>query len=149
MSSDSPAQPSTPAHNIDFEEIEHTADWALRVRGQDLPELLTNAARGMVSLVVSESAAIPTDVEQHLDIEAIDAEGLLVDWLSELAYWAEAELLIFHQFDLQNVTPTSLEATVRGGHAPELKKQIKAVTYHNLEIVETENGLEATVVFDV
>ena len=103
----------------------------------------------MISLVVSESAAIPTDVEQHLDIEAIDAESLLVDWLSELAYWAEAELLIFHQFDLQNVTPTSLEATVRGGHAPELKKHIKAVTYHNLEIIETEAGLEATVVFDV
>jgi SHS2 domain-containing protein len=149
MSTDSPAQPPASAHNIDFEEIEHTADWALRVRGQDLPELLTNAARGMVSLVVSESAAIPTDVEQHLDIEAIDSEGLLVDWLSELAYWAEAELLIFHQFDLQNVTPTSLKATVRGGHAPKLKKHIKAVTYHNLEIIETEAGLEATVVFDV
>jgi len=149
MSSDSPAQPSTPAHNIDFEEIEHTADWALRVRGQDLRELLTNAARGMVSLVVAEAGAIPTDVEQHLDIEAIDAEGLLVDWLSELAYWAEAELLIFHQFDLQNVTPTSLEATVRGGHVPNLKKHIKAVTYHQINVEKGAKGWQAQVIFDV
>ena len=65
------------------------------------------------------------------------------------AYWAEAELLIFYQFDLQKVTPTSLQATVRGGYAPNLTKHIKAVTYHNLAIVKTEEGLEATVVFDV
>jgi SHS2 domain-containing protein len=133
----------------DYEEIEHTADWALRVRGRDLRELLVNAGRGMVSLMMSDPTTLPSNVEQRFEIESIDAESLLVDWLSELAYWAEAELLIFHQFDLQNVTPTSLEATVRGGHAPELKKHIKAVTYHNLEIIETEAGLEATVVFDV
>jgi SHS2 domain-containing protein len=38
---------------------------------------------------------------------------------------------------------------VRGGHVPDLQKHIKAVTYHNLEIVETDQGVEATVVFDV
>jgi SHS2 domain-containing protein len=135
--------------NYDFEEIEHTADWALRVRGRGLAELLTNAARGMVSLIVADPAALPSDVAQELELEAIDAESLLVDWLSELAYWAEAEMLIFHRFELQDVSPTSLRATIRGGHAPDLKKHIKAVTYHNLEIVETVEGLEATVVFDV
>ena len=31
---------------IDFEEVEHTADWALRVRGRDFRGLLVNAARG-------------------------------------------------------------------------------------------------------
>jgi SHS2 domain-containing protein len=139
---------SKPQSN-DFEEIEHTADWALRVRGRDLAELLVNAARGMVSLIVADPAALPRDVEQELELESIDAESLLVDWLSELAYWAETEMLIFHRFDLQDVTPTSLQATIRGGHAPDLKKHIKAVTYHNLEIVETVEGLEATVVFDV
>jgi SHS2 domain-containing protein len=30
-----------------------------------------------------------------------------------------------------------------------LENHIKAVTYHNLEIVKTETGLAATVVFDV
>ena len=135
--------------NIDFEEIEHTADWALRVSGRDLGELLVNAARGMVSLMISNPPATLVNVERNIEIESIDAESLLVDWLSELAYWAEAETLVFYQFDLQNVTPTSLRATVRGGHAPNLKKHIKAVTYHNLEIIETESGLEATVVFDV
>jgi SHS2 domain-containing protein len=132
-----------------FEEVEHTADWALRVRGRDLRELLINAARGMGRLLVPDLEAVPTHVERRLELEAIDAESLLVEWLSELAYWAEAEMLVFREFDLAQVTPQRLEAVVRGGHASDLQKYIKAVTYHNLEIVETGDGLEATVVFDV
>lgn len=132
-----------------FEEIEHTADWALRVRGRDLKELLLNAARGMVALMIDRPADLPVGVEQVIELESIDAESLLVDWLSELAYRAETEMLVFHRFDLHHVTPTTLRATVRGGRAPHLKKHIKAVTYHNLEIVETPGGLETTVVFDV
>ena len=145
----SPNQRSKPVYSADFEEIEHTADWALRVRGRDLAELLLNAARGMVNLLVTNPAAIPTTVSQPVDLESIDPESLLVDWLSELVYWTETEGVIFHQFDLQTVTPTSLHAMVHGGPAADLNKQIKAVTYHNLEIVETEQGLETTVVFDV
>lgn len=138
-----------PPPNLEFEEIEHTADWALRIRGQNLQELLTNAARGMSSLLVSSFDEIPADVEQQVELEALDAETLLVDWLSELAYWAEAEQVVFKQFALSHVTPTHLRAVVRGGRVSELQKHIKAVTYHNLEIVETARGLTATVVFDV
>jgi hypothetical protein len=47
-----------------FEEVEHTADWALRVRGRDLRELLVNAARGMSCLLVPDLDAVPTDVER-------------------------------------------------------------------------------------
>jgi SHS2 domain-containing protein len=133
----------------DFEEIEHTADWALRVRGHDLPELLVNAARGMSRLLVPDLTLISTDVERRFELDAFDAESLLVEWLSELAYWAEAEMLVFREFDLRQVTPSHLEAVVRGGRAPNLQKQIKAVTYHNLEIITRDNGLETTVVFDV
>jgi SHS2 domain-containing protein len=149
MPTDPPSHLYPPKHAADFEEIDHMADWSLRVRGRDLGELLANAARGMVSLMISDPSRLPTDVEQQVELESIDAESLLVDWLSELAYWAETDMLIFHQFELHNLTLTSLQATVRGGHAPALTKHIKAVTYHNLEIIETEQGLEATVVFDV
>jgi SHS2 domain-containing protein len=134
---------------FDFEEIEHTADWALRIRGRDLRELLINAARGMSSLLVSDPAIIPSEVEERFDIEAYDAESLLVNWLSELAYWTEIEGIVFREFELHHVTPMHLQAIVRGGHVSNLEKHIKAVTYHNLEIVETDVGLETTVVFDV
>lgn len=149
MSNGSLAQPLESPQKVAFEEIEHTADWALRVRGSDMRELLINAACGMATLMVSDLSRLPTEVEQQFELESIDPESLLVDWLSELAYRAETEMLIFQEFELSEVTPTRLRATARGGFAPDLNKHIKAVTYHNLEIVETKNGLEATVVFDV
>lgn len=132
-----------------YEEIEHTADWALRIRGQDLRELLVNAARGMSQLLVVDLDTLPRNVEEHIVIEAYDAESLLVNWLSELAYHAEIHGTVFAEFDVYDITPTRLEATVRGGRAPQLQKHIKAVTYHNLAVIQTEEGIEATVVFDV
>ena len=41
------------------------------------------------------------------------------------------------------------EAVARGGRAERLVKHIKAVTYHNLEIKESNYGLVANIVFDV
>jgi SHS2 domain-containing protein len=132
-----------------FEEIEHTADVSLRIHGRDLSDLLRHAAEGMASLLVADPAIIPVTQEEHFDLTAYDAESLLVNWLSELAYWAESEGVVFSQFDLSHVTPTHLRAVARGERVSNLNKYIKAVTYHNLKIIETAEGLETTVVFDV
>jgi SHS2 domain-containing protein len=137
------------AHKPAFEEIEHTADRALRIYGSNLQELLVNAAHGMNSFMVEASAATSTPVVKSVELEAVDAEDLLVEWLSELAFWAETEMLVFFRFELHEVSSTRLKATVYGNRVDQLEKHIKAVTYHNLEVVQTAAGLTATVVFDV
>jgi SHS2 domain-containing protein len=132
-----------------FEIVDHTADWSLRVYGSDLANLLMNAAIGMSSLLVAKLYSVQLEVSRDLVIEAFDAETLLVDWLSELAYFAEQEQLVFRDFQLRDVTRQRMTAHIRGGRAPELQKHIKAVTYHDLSIDQTETGLTATIVFDV
>jgi SHS2 domain-containing protein len=149
MQRDTLPNPPGSGQQADFEEVEHTADWALRIHGRDLRGLLINAARGMNSLLIDRIEAVPLDHEETFELDGLDPESLLVNWLSELAYWAEQEQIIFRAFDLPEVTPTRLRAVVRGGRAPDLKKHIKAVTYHNLAIIESEDGLTTTVVFDV
>ena len=132
-----------------FSVVEHTADWALCVRGRDLRALLLNAAQGMNSLLVADLEAVAPVEERRVAVEAFDRESMLVEWLSELAYLAEREGFVAREFELETVSPEVLVGVVRGGRAQELQKHIKAVTYHNLEVVETEEGLEVTVVFDV
>ena len=134
---------------MNFEEIEHTADNALRIFGASLQELFIGAAQGMTDLMVPDKSKVSVEAEKFIELEAIDAEDLLVQWLSELAFWAEAEMLIFTQFRIQNLTATHLQATISGGKVSGFEKHIKAVTYHNLKINKTPQGLEATVVFDV
>ena len=121
----------------------------MRIYGSNLGDLFLNAAQGMNSLMVTTPISGSEHQEKFLALEAMDIESLLVDWLSELAYWAEIEMLVFHEFKIESVSPTHLRARIQGTRVTQLEKHIKAITYHNLEIVQMENGLTATVVFDV
>lgn len=132
-----------------FEIVEHTADWSLRVWGSNLGELFANAAKGMAMLLVENPDALPDAVERSLELQAYDAESLLVDWLNELAYLAETEQLVFNSIEIGEIDEKRLVVIVRGSDAPVLDKHIKAATFHNLAIKETKSGLEVTIVFDV
>jgi SHS2 domain-containing protein len=132
-----------------FEEVEHTADHAMRIFGENLKELFVSAAEGMSSLMVADMSGIAGEIDKTIELEAIDPESLLVEWLSELAYWAEAEMLIFKTFRIKHLTDNHLVASVTNKKMPALEKLIKAVTYHNLKIKKNQQGLEVTIVFDV
>ncbi|MGD8210445.1 MAG: archease [Desulfobacterales bacterium] len=136
-------------HRVAFDEIDHTADRALRIYGSNLEDLFLNAARGMNSLMVAAPISGSERLEKFVMLEAMDTESLLVDWLSELAYWAEIEMLIFLKFKIESISSTHIRAYLYGTRVKKLKKHIKAVTYHNLDIVRTNEGMTATVVFDV
>src|SRR5438034_408776 len=69
--------------NEGYEEIEHTADVALRVRAPSLEKLFCYAARGMFALM-TDASGVATASEIALDVTASDRETLLVNWLSEL-----------------------------------------------------------------
>lgn len=131
-----------------FAEVEHTADVALRVWGEDLACLFASAARGMAWLI-TDPDAVPQTVTHAVELAAGDAETLLVTWLGELLYLNEREGVVLTVFDLEEVTPTCLRGKARGGPAPAIRYHIKAVTFSDLRIQPGPCGLETTVVFDV
>jgi len=131
-----------------IEEIEHTADWAIRVRGRDLEELFVNAALGMATLM-ADPQEIEPGIERQVDLEEYDTEALLVSWLSELLWFNEESDAVFVRFEIKELTQTRLQATVWGGLTASQWKHIKAVTFHDLEIIKADDGYEVTVVFDV
>jgi SHS2 domain-containing protein len=86
---------------------------------------------------------------KEVELQADDAEILLVEWLSELVYLGELEDVAFIEFDMARVTPHSVQAVVRGGPIKEHQAHIKAVTFSELDIRKTDDGLETVIVFDV
>ena len=130
-----------------YREIEHTADWELAVWAPDLCTLLEQAGRGMYALAGARLKDAPRQ-ERGFELHGVDAEALLVSFLSELLYITEQEILGFDQYRL-NVDGFHLRARLVGAPLASLDKEIKAVTYHNLAIRHTERGLEAHIVFDV
>jgi SHS2 domain-containing protein len=135
-----------------FEEIEHTADLAIRAYGRDMNELFVNAAQGMFALMVEpslEESACQREVSLEATPTRWDYEGLLVDWLNELIYLHEVEGETYSQFAIETLSPIELKARVIGGPTKSKTKAIKAATFHELEVVKTAKGYEATIVFDV
>jgi SHS2 domain-containing protein len=130
-----------------IEEIEHTADYAIHVQAEDLPALFIAAARGMNSLTGGRPADL--SVQRQIKVSAADLETLLVSWLEELAFIMEVEGEIFDQFDMLSFSPTALHSRVGGGPVTRLNKMIKAVTFHDLSIQETDTGWMTSIVFDV
>jgi SHS2 domain-containing protein len=131
-----------------FEEVEHTADLALKVHGHSLKEVFANAAYGLFSLMADLENLAPS-VSRAVHLEAPDRESLLVDWLNELLYLHEVEEEIYTRFEIEALSSTALSAIVWGAQIAASKLAVKAATFHDLEIRETEDGYLATVVFDV
>jgi SHS2 domain-containing protein len=131
-----------------FRENQHTADWELEVWAPDLPSLLEHSARGMYALSglrLQNGPSRACTIKLHGD----DAESLLVRFLSELLWLEQEQGLGFDEFSIDVSTQFNLQAELRGSVIANLDKEIKAVTYHNLEVQTTEQGLRVIIVFDV
>jgi SHS2 domain-containing protein len=130
-----------------FSEREHTADWELEVWAPDFTGLLEQAARGMYSI---SGIRLKKGPRQNWDIHltALDEENLLVRFLAELLNLGEQEHLGFdvYQFTFEG---DRLSVVLEGAPIISQDKEIKAVTYHNLAIRETNEGLSVNIVFDV
>jgi SHS2 domain-containing protein len=128
-------------------ELEHTADWALEVWAPDLAALLVEAARGMYGLMGVVLAGGRRQ-RRRLELAGADRESLLVDFLAELLYLVESEGLAFDELELE-AAEGRLTAILEGAPIASHTKDIKAVTYHRLEVCDTERGLLTRIVFDV
>ena len=136
---------TTPAAG--FREQPHTADWALEVWAPDLIGLLQQAALGMYALMHAQLRTEPR-AAYHFELNGLDPEMLLVAFLSELLYLTQRDDIGFDIFSLA-IHDAKLTAAVAGASIESIAKEIKAVTYHNLAVRETESGFAATIVFDV
>jgi SHS2 domain-containing protein len=131
-----------------FREHAHTADWELEVWAPDLPILLEQAARGMYVLSGMQLQAASSR-KHSMTLHAADAESLLVRFLSELLWVEQDQHLGFDDFSITVDDDYNLRAELRGSTIANLDKEIKAVTYHNLVVQTTSQGLHVNIVFDV
>lgn len=137
--------PSLAGCRYRYYEVEHTADRALHVWGQTLPDLFEGAARGMASLTADLTNLVAVDWRE-IHLEGWDRESLLVAWLNELLYLAESEGQIFFEARLESLTATSLRGQVGGVRVPVAQGSVKAATYHALEVVPADRGGWSTMI---
>lgn len=133
---------------IGFEEIEHTADWAYRVLGESLEDLFVKAAEGLYHLAGARLSSVERTITE-INLKGVDKESLLVAWLNELLYLHDSENVGGDRVEFMQLNDNNLSVKIAVAPICEWVKDIKAVTYHNLEIIARENHFEVTIVLDV
>ncbi len=133
-----------------FEEVSHTADLEIRVWAKDLESLFRQSAAGMVHLSgVEDLVEGISSVKQTISLEAMDYEGLLILFLEELLYRLTEDYMIYDIQKLSISTEYTLKANLKGSQIKSYQRDIKAVTYHNLNVRTTADGYEVQIVFDI
>lgn len=135
-----------------FRETEHTADAGIEVTAEDLSTLFERAAWGMFTLLC-DIESVQALEEEEIRLKANDREDLLVRWLSELNYLHHTRNFLYVRFNIREITDQHLVATVYGEpYDPSrhvIHTEIKAVTFHGMEIRAQDSGWFVRVIFDL
>jgi len=136
---------------VSYELRDHTADVAVEAEGRSFDAVAAAVADGLAAAMCDD---IPAEGERFdVRVNAESREALLFDYLDELIY----------QRDVRGVLPVDndveiderdgafeLQGSARGVPLSSVSaREIKAVTYSEMEIEETADGWRAYVVFDV
>ncbi|HZJ52309.1 MAG TPA: archease [Actinomycetota bacterium] len=132
-----------------FEILEHTADVGLRAWGATLEELFASATEAVAYIAGAWEPG--TGEEISIEVEAADREGLLVAWLSETLYLFDSRGGGLGGVGVASISRGSCRGwvTLRELQDPDEGVQVKAVTYHQLEVTEGSDGWMATVYLDI
>lgn len=136
---------------VPYEAIDHTADFGIRVFGDNPIDLFQNSAMALMDQVV-ETASLPPQKEIRLSIKGNDWPDLMVNWLREILYLWSGKALLTRSVQIQSITEKSLSSRVGVDlFSPQrhtLISEIKAVTYHQIQVLDRSGLWEATVIFD-
>jgi SHS2 domain-containing protein len=133
------------------ETFEHTADVGLIGWGDTREELFAAMAGGLARVICPER---PGRVEQRaVAVSAEDVEALLVDFLWEVMSRMQFEAFVVADATVDALSETSLSARLVGEtydpHRHAYEAEVKAVTYHELEVARRMGRWEARVILDL
>jgi SHS2 domain-containing protein len=136
-----------------YEILDHTADILLKSYGPSLAEAFEHAAVGMFDQIYLTTDVKPIG-EFQVDLQNDDIEQLLVEWLSELLYIHETQKVVFAKFTVNlDEKNNKLVSQAYGENIdPEkhvIANEIKAVTYHMLEIGQEDGTYFVKVLLDI
>ena len=135
-----------------YRELEHTADYRLEIRGLTWKRLLQNAVSAFGD-TISDATSIRAKEAQTVECRADRRDELVVALLKKVHLCFETEDFLCRRLVIHDCSPVHLTAELWGeSFDPKrhpLKREVKAITYHALELRHTIFGWRARVVFDI
>ena len=132
--------------------FDHTADLGVEISAATVEELYAAAGFALFNLL-TDLSQVRAGIAREIVVAGEEPADLLVNFLREILYLWNGERFLIKTCSIREATPQRLKALLRGeAFDPgrhRMKAEIKAVTYHQASVCETEAGFVAKVVFDV
>ncbi len=130
-----------------YEFLYHIADAKFRAYGSTQEEAFENAAVAMFNIMI-DTSNMEAKEEREIELTSTDIKMLLVEWLSELLYLFEVDNIIFSEFRIDHIEKSGDMFRLKGkawGVPVDISihvfdTQVKAVTFHELEVGQDETG---------
>jgi len=135
-----------------YEFFDHTADMGIRVRAATMAELLMPAAEGLYA-AIGELVAVGNESSVQFEFQGDDPSVLLRDFLTELLILFERDkrrvvAVADAAFTESRLTVTAKSAPIDAERSV-FHREVKAITYHELNIRPIPGGYEATIIVDI
>lgn len=126
-----------------YEYFEATADIGFKAYGETLNEAFENAGLAMFNIITDTSSVEPK-TEISFEVTSEDKVSLLYDYLEELLFHHEIDFMLFSEFHVKIDENLHLKATIKGEEIDwekhERKTEIKAITFHKMEVIENDGA---------
>jgi SHS2 domain-containing protein len=141
-----------------FRQLEHSGDAYIEAWGRTLEGAFESAALALFD-VMTDTASIRPRLEDRFELEGDDLEGLLYGWLEALLVKFDADRMLYSEFDVR-IGPRGphgpgyrLQGIARGeGYDPKRhpsRTEVKAVTYHRMEVIRSAEGAKVRFILDL
>ena len=129
------------------------ADSAFEAEGESLEELFEACAQATFE-VMADTQTVKAKKKEEIELKSENLDELLFNWLAELIYLKDFKTTFFSKYEIKIEKPNGykLRASVWGekidAEKHKVKVDVKAVTYHHLEVKKTGNKWIAKVILD-
>ncbi len=133
------------------------ADIAFEARGKTLQELFRSAALATTNVMVQDLKSVKQKVKKNIEVESENFELLLFNFLQEIIYYKDADLLLFSKYDIKiNQDKKNKKYGLKCkayGEKLSMKKHtllvdVKAVTMHMFSVRKNKEW-KARVILDI
>jgi len=134
--------------------LEHISDAFIEVRGRNLEEAFGKAALAMTDIMV-KLGRIEGRERHTFEVRGRDLYKLLYNWLEAVLLKETNGEALFRSFDVRIEKEDGYRLSAEGmGEPLDIRKhrphlEVKAVTYHLMEVIEEKRGVRVRFLLDL
>lgn len=129
--------------------LDHRADLEIEIIGRNKKEIFQNALLAVRDYLSPIFLKETRKVKRDIKIESIDLPTLLIDFLNEVIYLSEVKKESYTKIEFGELSEKRLKGTLYGEKVGGFSREIKAATYHNLQLKRKKGVFKTKVLFDV